>query len=803
MDLKKYFRVITKPVALTSLFFIVLVWLYFVFAPILKQVGILRIRNPEAVSEELARLSTFETFLAGILRGDFGYSSITGDFISREIGPRLQLTIGLIALAIVLFFVTSIMAILIASLYKPKTSKPQAFGHSLRNYLFGLTPFLGFVLLIVFSYNLKLLPRYGIYPLEWAMIYRDTGGFPPNLLEQISGRFPYFVLPSVTLAFVFLVRNLMVVWSGSSSVISEAWRKRILFAFATIDFPLIISAVVLVEWIFTITGAGHLLFSSILWADYNGMIGAFIILFALTVVLGFASTALDFLLHFSGLYENLEKKASQELAVSEKQGQAEGKKLRNMLQSFWKRRSLLAGSIILIFFVLLGLFAPLITPYDPVQDVYLASDFARPSWLPQLTGQSYCPSMNPIDDPSFNGPIGDRNITADTQITYQPNALEGMPEDIGGSGPGCLTLTFSTIPQGTQNGQAAFKIEYSFEYSQSAPQRFSGKLAWKANVISAGSTYRIGVYIATPVSRYRLFDSGTRSEGTAESWLSPQPPIDSYETSLRQQFERQLGVIGVDPAREIFKAKGLYTYSVEIVFQNTYSLVETQSIRIDLDDVDFRTFGDIFGLLGTDQQGRDVCSQLLYGIRTILVNAVPLATLATLIGFAFGLMGGYFQGWADNITMTFVDAIYFIPALPFLIAIIMLYGPSFWIIPGLWIMPLLLSAPAAYAFRNTYLMQPENSKLRGNSSRNMLLNLTRNLIAGFSLTMMSLVLVLPAVEFSGLYDPALASWGRTIHDALSYAGIERWWWSLSPFVFMGLLALGFFLLGSTLVDRFK
>jgi len=786
------------------LFFVMLAWLYFTFAPILREVGILRIRNPSAIPEELARLLTFDTFLGGVLRGDFGYSSMTGDFVSRELGPGIQFTAGLIALSIVLFFITGIMAILIASFRKPETRKPQVFGHSLRNYLFGLTPFLAFVLQIIFCYNLKLLPLYGTHPLEWGMIYADTGGFPPNLLERISGQVPHYVLPSLSLAFIFLARNLMVVWSGGSSVVSETRRKRVLFAVAIIDFPLIIFGVVLVEWIFTMFGVGQLLLRSILWADYNSMIGAFVILLALTVVLGYASTALDFLLRFSGLQDNLEKKASQETTVSEKPRKAEGKKVMGMLWSGWKRKSLLAGSIILVFFVLLGLFAPLITPYDPVHDVYLASDFARPSWLPQLIGQNYCLNMNPIDDPGFSEPIGKRNITTDTQITYQHNAVQGTPEEDDGSGPGCLTLTFLTTPQGTQDGQANFKIEYSFDHSQSAPpDRFLGELAWRTEVISAGSTYRINAYLTTPASRYTLYDTGTRSEGTGGNWLSPQPPIDSYETSLRQQLERQLGTFGIDPAQEIFNVKGLYTYSVEIVFQNTYSPIDVLSIRIDLDDVDFRTIGDTFGLLGTDQQGRDIWSQLVYGIRTILINAVPLATIATLIGFAFGFMGGYFQGWADNIVMTFVDAVYFIPILPFLIAIIMLYGPGIWLIPSFWILPLLISAPAVYAFRNTYLMQPENSKLGGNSSRNMLLNLTRNLIAGFSFTMMSLVLLLPAAESSGLFNPAVASWGRTIHDALSYVGIERWWWSLPPFVFIGFLALGFFLLGSALVDHFK
>jgi peptide/nickel transport system permease protein len=794
---KKYFRVIVKPIALTAMFFILVAWLYFAFAPILRESFSSRIRSPEAISEELARLSSLGTFLTGVLRGDFGYSYRSGNEISYELGGRLQNTALLIGMGIMFSVVTSIIVVLIASVWKPTTRKPQVFGHSLRSYLFGLTPFLGMILFLVFCYNLRLFPSGGMYP--WAVQ-------PANLFEQISGRLPYLVMPSLSLALILLARSIVVVWSGGSPIFSESWWKRFLFAFTTIDFVFIICAVVLVEQVFIWPGLGKWLWDSIDFMDYNAMIAAFIALLALAVVFGYISTVLDFLQRFSGLQENLERKATQESTPPGEQKVSEARKVKGMLLGLWRRKSLIAGTVIVVIFILVGVFVPLLTPYDPVNGYYVAGDYAQPSWLPRLTGQNYSLNMNPIDDPGFtqgSASIGKWNITAPPQITYGCEALEGRPKNLSGSGPGCLILLFSRNPQGTAFGQTSFKMDYTFNYDQSSPPiRFIGELAWRANIFSAGSTYRISASIRTPISSYTLYTSPMSSQDTGDSWLAPQPPIDSYEPSLRQSLGRQLGILFVDPARRIFNMTGTYTYSVEIVFENTYSSTTTLSIRIYLDDVNFRTLGDAFGLLGTDQMGRDLWSQLLYGIRTSLIVALPLAALATLIGFSFGFLSGYFQGWADNLIMTFFDVIYFIPVLPFLILSVAFFSPG-GLHPGLWLSLPLFSAAATGAFRNTFLMRPQSQKLKGDSPKGIFFSMAKALLAGFSLSMISLILLLPVIDFFDLFDPSVMSWGRMLNAALSYQGVERWWWTLPPLIFIVLLALGFFLLGSALDERFK
>lgn len=59
--------------------------------------------------------------------------------------------------------------------------------------------------------------------------------------------------------------------------------------------------------------------------------------------------------------------------------------------------------------------------------------------------------------------------------------------------------------------------------------------------------------------------------------------------------------------------------------------------------------------LGTDDQGRDIFSTILYGTRISLFIGITAVLLAALIGVTLGLIGGYFGGWIDAIIMRIAD----------------------------------------------------------------------------------------------------------------------------------------------------
>ncbi|MFO1037040.1 MAG: ABC transporter permease [Geminicoccaceae bacterium] len=60
-------------------------------------------------------------------------------------------------------------------------------------------------------------------------------------------------------------------------------------------------------------------------------------------------------------------------------------------------------------------------------------------------------------------------------------------------------------------------------------------------------------------------------------------------------------------------------------------------------------------LLGTDEQGRDVLSTILYGMRISIFVGMAAVALSAVLGTALGLVAGYFGGWADTVIMRLGD----------------------------------------------------------------------------------------------------------------------------------------------------
>lgn len=81
-------------------------------------------------------------------------------------------------------------------------------------------------------------------------------------------------------------------------------------------------------------------------------------------------------------------------------------------------------------------------------------------------------------------------------------------------------------------------------------------------------------------------------------------------------------------------------------------------------------------VLGTDNQGRDILSRVIWGSRTVLVVA-PIATFcAYVVGCLMGLFAGYYRGWVDNVVMRIADIILSFPVIVLYIFIIVVFGAS-------------------------------------------------------------------------------------------------------------------------------
>jgi peptide/nickel transport system permease protein len=89
----------------------------------------------------------------------------------------------------------------------------------------------------------------------------------------------------------------------------------------------------------------------------------------------------------------------------------------------------------------------------------------------------------------------------------------------------------------------------------------------------------------------------------------------------------------------------------------------TNFLSDSLDPPSFIAGGDPRFLLGTDDQGRDMLSAILYGLRVSLAIGFCAVALGAALGVGLGLISGYAGGWADSIIMRIADVQLTFPAI--------------------------------------------------------------------------------------------------------------------------------------------
>lgn len=179
-------------------------------------------------------------------------------------------------------------------------------------------------------------------------------------------------------------------------------------------------------------------------------------------------------------------------------------------------------------------------------------------------------------------------------------------------------------------------------------------------------------------------------------------------------------------------------------------------------------------LLGTDDLGRDVFSQLIFGYRYAAISILVGVSTAALIGIPTGLIAGYFGGRAERSIMWVVNLFIALPGLIMLIAAFTLLPPG--LIPAMAAVGVLLSAIYVRHARAAVLAQREqtyveNAKVLGFSDshiimREILPNALPPLIVLSAITMGVVIVLESELSFLGVGMPLdTPTWGRMLATA--------------------------------------
>ncbi len=206
---------------------------------------------------------------------------------------------------------------------------------------------------------------------------------------------------------------------------------------------------------------------------------------------------------------------------------------------------------------------------------------------------------------------------------------------------------------------------------------------------------------------------------------------------------------------------------------------------------------------GTDFQGHDLLSQVIYGAYPSLSVALLAAIGSVALGFFSGVFSGYFRKLEGGISGT-TDAVLTLPILPTIILIAALFEASDLLVAGL--LTLLLWAPVARAVTAQVLSVKQLTyvdvaRLSGMKDLRIVWRViipeVGPIAIGYTIINLAISIVLiTALEFLGVGDPNVVSWGSILYWAQQFAFTAGdWWWVLAPGIIIALLAVGLALVG--------
>lgn len=213
-------------------------------------------------------------------------------------------------------------------------------------------------------------------------------------------------------------------------------------------------------------------------------------------------------------------------------------------------------------------------------------------------------------------------------------------------------------------------------------------------------------------------------------------------------------------------------------------------------------------LLGTDDIGHDLFSQLIYGARVSLTVGVLSAIIATFLGVAVGMLAGYIGGKLDDVLMMATDIVLVLPYIVIVIVLVAYIGPTLWnmiMCIGILGWPTIARMVRSQVLSLKNRLYVEAALALGGTKwyvmrKYILPNLFVLIIPVTVLTIIDGILTEAGLSFLGLGDLTQPSWGLMLFYAQSRGAFIKgaWWWIIPPGLMITLTSLGMIILSQEL-----
>jgi peptide/nickel transport system permease protein len=334
-------------------------------------------------------------------------------------------------------------------------------------------------------------------------------------------------------------------------------------------------------------------------------------------------------------------------------------------------------------------------------------------------------------------------------------------------------------------------------------------------VVSAGVL--IIFYLAVALADFLAYADPLASEAQ-RGLIAPQPIRLMSDQGFGPSVEALVGTRDPQTFKRVYVADPSQEVRVQFFVQGfPYKLFGFIPLDRHLLGVegDGRTAENSLFLLGTDIQGRDLWSRLMYGTQVSLLIGLSSVALSLFLGVLLGGLAGYFGGLADTLVMRLVEILRSIPTIPLWMGIAAALPRDWDIVRVFFVMTIIFAlvqwTELARVVRGRFLSLREEdfvmaAELAGCGRmriifRHMVPSFLSHIIAATTLALPQIIIFETSLSFLGLgLRPPAISWGVMLQQASNVQTLAISPWLLLPAVPVIIAILAFNFLGDGLRD---
>jgi peptide/nickel transport system permease protein len=473
-----------------------------------------------------------------------------------------------------------------------------------------------------------------------------------------------------------------------------------------------------------------------------------------------------------------------------------------------KTKSGIVAGAMLGFLILLAILVPIFAPYNVVQAWNNPAAWtnnpklAAPEWSEVFTGK-HLPRT--IILPPNGEPGGFNKVRVSFNVSNQVYTIVALKSSFNFSAdafPSEIKLFMTTV-FGNETGTQirVFWVRPDREEVHLFDGNPSVRAPYENTYSFTGPTAKDPSYGVYSSIRDWLISKNITN---ATEWDSLYPSRGGIYDNPPKTQSLLMGVLSrnmLDPqTAEVLK--GNYSFRIEF---NGFTPTDDANARAVV-------YGTVYGLAGTDFEGRDLLVALLWGAPVALAFGIAGALASVLIQTILGAISGWYGGLIDEFVQRTADFYLIIPTLPILILLGILYHLGILLILFVLVVFGIVGATTKVV-RSIVLQVKEEQFIEAARSygasrgrilfRYILPRVMPYTFALIALTVPAFIFLEASLSFLGLGDPQLPTWGHILGDAYSQGALFAsraypsglWWWVLFPAAGIIFTTVAFALLG--------